>query len=253
VPPSQPVRPGAAGDQSTAGGRHARPEGQETSRRASDPRPEQGTTTAHADGDSSTARNHSPGQHADAASAGHQPNRHGQQDGHRKAPARHDRTEPPSGQDPGDTWPPPDPYRDSARDLYQHDFGANAAPRTPAGGWELGSSILGITPEGSPDEDLAETDGDKLSRLGKFGKVACEEIEDIRDVSEEDGGTIKELFDRPPTESLSAIPAGHPAIEQPSAPGVDGGHLVVAALALGIVGIEAGRAAKKAVHKWKER
>ena len=137
--------------------------------------------------------------------------------------------------------------------MYRQDFGPQSPARSGADGLELGSSVLGGKPDGSPDEDLLKMDGDRLSRFRRLGKVACEEVDDIHDFSGEDGGTIQELFDRPPTGSHAEVPAGHPAIEQSPAPGVDGGHFVVAALALGIVGVEAARAVKEAVHKWKDR
>ncbi len=109
--------------------------------------------------------------------------------------------------------------------------------------------ISDLPPKG---EELLEMDSDKLSRFQKFRKETYEEIGDIIDASEQDGGTIKDLFDRPPIGSHAEVPAGHPGIEQPPTSGVDGGHFVVAALVLGIVGVEAARAVKNTVHKWKE-
>jgi hypothetical protein len=129
-------------------------------------------------------------------------------------------------------------------------------------GWEQGVSVVGGKPGRSPGdisdlpppgEDLPEMDSEKLSRLEKFRKETYDEIDDILDVSEKGGETIKNLFDRPPMGSHTEVPAGHPSIDQPAAPGVDGGHLVVVGLMLGIVGVEAVRAARNAAEKWKER
>jgi len=129
-------------------------------------------------------------------------------------------------------------------------------------GWDQGANVVGDKPGRSPGdisdgpppgEDLPEMDSEKLSRLEKFRKETYDEIDDILDVSEKGGETIKDLFDRPPMGSHTEVPAGHPAIDQPAAPGVDGGHLVVAGLMLGIVGVEAVRAVKNAVEKWRER
>jgi hypothetical protein len=129
-------------------------------------------------------------------------------------------------------------------------------------GWDQGTNVVGDKPDRSPGdtsdlppagEELLDMDSDKLSRFARFRKETYKEMDDILDVSEKDGGTISQLFDRPPMGSHTEIPAGHPAIEQPPAPGLDGGHLVVAGLVVGIIGVEAARAVRNTMQKWKGR
>lgn len=131
-----------------------------------------------------------------------------------------------------------------------------------ASGWEQGANVVGDKPDQSPGdttdlpptgEELLEMDNDKLSRFEKFRRETYKEIDDILDTSEQDSGTIEQLFDHPPTGGHAEVPVGHPVVDQPPSPGVDGGHFVVAGMVLAIAGVETVRAIRHTVDKWKGR
>jgi hypothetical protein len=130
----------------------------------------------------------------------------------------------------------------------------------PTSGWEQGANVVGDKPDQSPGdttdlpptgEELLEMDNDKLSRFEKFRRETYKEIDDILDTSEQDSGTIEQLFDPPPTGGHAEVPVGHPVVDQPPSPGVDGGHFVVAGMVLAIAGVETVRAIRHTVDKWK--
>jgi hypothetical protein len=129
-------------------------------------------------------------------------------------------------------------------------------------GWEQGSNVVGEQPERSPGDtsdlppagqELLDMEGDKLSRFEKLRRETYKEIDDIHDISQDDGDDLAKLFDRPPMASHSEVPSGHPVFDQPAPAGVDGGHLVVAGLMVGILGVEGARYAGRLAERWKER
>jgi hypothetical protein len=138
---------------------------------------------------------------------------------------------------------------------YLKEYGQEAGS-----GWEQGSNTVGEKPDRSPGDtsdlpptgtELLDMDNDNLSRFEKLRKETYKEIDDIFDVTEKDGGTLKDLFDRPPTANHTEIPTGHPVIDQTPTSGVDSGHVVTAGLVVGIIGLETARAISHIGEKWR--
>jgi hypothetical protein len=130
----------------------------------------------------------------------------------------------------------------------------------PGSGWQQGRNTVGDKPDRSPGDtsdlpptgtELLDMDSDDLSRFEKLRKETYKETDDIFDVTEKDGGTLKDLFDRPPTVSHTEIPSGHAVIDQAPTSGIDGGHLVTAGLVVGIIGLETARAISHIGEKWR--
>jgi hypothetical protein len=244
--------PSPGTDQVPGATRHPAPDaGAGRNRGTSDDGQAPGGTTAGPDGRSTTARDGTPGHHADAAAAGRHRVHEGRQHGHQQAVARHDSGQPPARQDHGDAWPPPKADQDRARVLYAEDFGAQATTRNANGGWERGTNVVGDKPDKSPGDtsdlpptgqELVEMEDEDDSYLDKFQKEFYKEADDAIDSGNSLAETVQDFMDRPP-------PAGHPEIavnagpaigpEVPQHATVDAGSAAEMTIVLAVVGCRA--------------
>jgi hypothetical protein len=137
------------------------------------------------------------------------------------APGRHDRRDPAAArpaetavasraQGHGDTWPPPQADRDSARALYAEDFGSRHA----AVGRDRGANVVGDKPARSPGDtsdlpptgaELVETADEDKPRMEKFSNAFYKGFDDIDDGAKTMVTSAKEFLDQPP-------PTGHAAV-----------------------------------------
>jgi hypothetical protein len=100
---------------------------------------------------------------------------------------------------------------------------------------------IGLKPTG---EQLAETEDDPKSRLEKLRRNIYDRADDISDAANEHGGTLGNLFERPPTATHTEVPSTPHAVPNHQENGVDGGHLASAALVVGLLGFELFRTIK---------
>jgi hypothetical protein len=110
----------------------------------------------------------------------------------------------------GDTWPPPQADRDSARALYAEDFGSKHATADR----DRGTNIVGDKPARSPGDtsdlpptgaELVETAGEDKPRVEKFSHAFYKGFDDIDDGAKTMVTSAKEFLDQPP-------PTGHAAV-----------------------------------------
>jgi hypothetical protein len=129
-------------------------------------------------------------------------------------------------------------------------------------GWEQGTNVVGDKPSRSPGdtsdlpptgEELVEMEDDSGSNLEKLRRKIYERVDDISDGSEEYGGTLGQLLERPPTETHTLVPTTPHDMPNHQEHGVDGGHLATAGLVVGVLGFELFRAINNRVRAWRGR
>jgi hypothetical protein len=159
---------------------------------------------------------------------------------------------PPERRDTGDSWPPPQADRDSARALYREDFGTKATADSARHGRDRGINVVGDKSDKSPGDtsDLPPTGADLLemedkdeSRADKFRKKLYGEFDDVIDSEKNGVETVMDLTERPPT--------GHPEVQVNSGPvfgpeipqhaTVDPSSVTELAMVLGVISFQAGR------------
>jgi hypothetical protein len=110
----------------------------------------------------------------------------------------------------GDTWPPPQADRDSARALYAEDFGSKHATADR----DRGTNIVGDKPARSPGDtsdlpptgaELVETAGEDKPRVERVRNLLGREFGDVDDAANNTGDSVQRILEQPP-------PTGHPAV-----------------------------------------
>jgi hypothetical protein len=112
--------------------------------------------------------------------------------------------------------------------------------------------VLGIKPDGSPDEGMLETENDADSRIDRLERTVCREVHDATDALKEQVATVQNLMERPP-------PAGHPEAAVNSRPAigpevpqhatVDAGSAAELSMVMAVIGI---KGVSWAHHRMKE-
>jgi hypothetical protein len=129
-------------------------------------------------------------------------------------------------------------------------------------GWGQGTNVVGDKPSRSPGdtsdlpptgEELVEMEDDSGSHLEKLRRKIYERVDDISDGSEEYGGTLAQLLERPPTETHTLVPTTPHDMPNHQEHGVDGGHLATAGLVVGVLGFELFRTINNRVRAWRGR
>jgi hypothetical protein len=96
-------------------------------------------------------------------------------------------------------------------------------------------SGIGLKPSG---EQLVEMEDDSKSRLEKLRSAIYERSDDITDAGKEYGGTLAELFERPPSDTHAEVPGKLPEIPHHPVQAIDGGQVATAAFVVGVLGFE---------------
>jgi hypothetical protein len=140
----------------------------------------------------------------------------------RRAPARREAAAAPSptGQDRGDTWPPPQADRDRARALYAEDFGGKNTTGDANAARDHGINVVGDKPVKSPGdtsdlpptgEELVEPDDENATRAEKVRNWFNKDFGDIDDSVKNMVTPAQQLLDQPP-------PTGHPGVSVDTQP-----------------------------------